>query len=61
MTVMDNIERALKRVALHDRPPKRSDGGMLITSPLGQAGFVDKTEYEFSSVLMFIETMLDLD
>jgi phospholipase C len=33
---------------------------MLIISPWAKQGFVDTTEYEFSSVLKFIETMFDL-
>jgi phospholipase C len=33
---------------------------MLIISPWAKQGFVDKTTYEFSSVLKFMETVLDL-
>jgi hypothetical protein len=34
---------------------------MLIISPWAREGFVDKTEYEFSSVLKFIETVFGLE
>lgn len=34
---------------------------MLIISPWAKEGFIDTTEYEFSSVLKFIETMFGLD
>jgi phospholipase C len=34
---------------------------MLIVSPYAKEGFVDKTVYEFSSVLKFIETVYDLE
>ena len=33
---------------------------MLIISPWAKQGYVDHTEYEFSSVLKFIETVFDL-
>jgi phospholipase C len=34
---------------------------MIIISPWAKEGYVDSTEYEFSSVLKFIETVYDLD
>jgi phospholipase C len=34
---------------------------MIIISPWAKQGFVDKTTYEFSSVLKFMETIFDLD
>jgi phospholipase C len=34
---------------------------LLIISPWAKQGYVDSTEYEFSSVLKFIETVYDLD
>lgn len=50
----------------HVPPPHYDEMGLgprvpfLMISPWAKQGFVDKTTYEFSSVLKFIETMFDL-
>ena len=51
----------------HMPPPQYDHMGlgprvpMLIISPWAKQGFVDKTEYEFSSVLKFMETIFGLE